>query len=475
MALAALRRIPSFEQVNGLIEEWKGLSQLLLDECEGSIVGGKGNPRNYRRVKEEHWTLERGDDQGALKITSNDDDDNSVNLQQLQQMPTILQQLKLLTTKSLPQITSRIIHATSPILHEISRGYFVPLLTVALACLGRIHTLMLRMGRDLVSVFQETVPLLRELSMKKKRMRDEKGIVDWKMLEDLAMSTFIVEAKNNVKQPCEKSTIAASQEWNDLMKQFVEVSPNELTNQMHEFVKEKRWEGAILRFGLDRSVSSSNASNPLPENQLGGENQGEVHVSEREDLSSNDENEAQPSIIKENDNDAGELVNMHTAYDSTNQDKVPGDALDENMARILHREKAKFHIATQSSESSVSKKKRRKKKRGKKNVADGTNNDNEQRLQNNHTDGAKSVENITGNTKKTLLNSAKPQEVEAPSKKRKEIIATDPSSDSVGTKDYSSESRDVAKQNKSKKKSSKKASKKQKRKSSNVMDAIFDN
>lgn len=50
---------------------------------------------------------------------------------------------------NLPEIKSRIMFAAEALYKELSRGYFAPLCTVCLACISRIRTLIMRLGRDI--------------------------------------------------------------------------------------------------------------------------------------------------------------------------------------------------------------------------------------------------------------------------------------------------------------------------------------
>jgi len=67
-----------------------------------------------------------------------------------------LKHLHAALTMYLPEILSRITFAASSLYTELSRGYFAPLCTVALACISRIRVLILRMGRDVYSILQQT-------------------------------------------------------------------------------------------------------------------------------------------------------------------------------------------------------------------------------------------------------------------------------------------------------------------------------
>ena len=71
-----------------------------------------------------------------------------------------LKHLHAALTLHLPEILSRITFAASSLYTELSRGYFAPLCTVALACISRIRVLILRMGRDIYSILQQTMGML---------------------------------------------------------------------------------------------------------------------------------------------------------------------------------------------------------------------------------------------------------------------------------------------------------------------------
>eukprot|EP00581_Thalassiosira_minuscula_P014131 CAMPEP_0183720876 /NCGR_PEP_ID=MMETSP0737-20130205/13385_1 /TAXON_ID=385413 /ORGANISM="Thalassiosira miniscula, Strain CCMP1093" /LENGTH=492 /DNA_ID=CAMNT_0025950827 /DNA_START=77 /DNA_END=1555 /DNA_ORIENTATION=- len=490
MMFNALRRLPTFEEVNGWMERWKCLSQSkMFDECRRSKGGdfdGQENSRDRRRMKEEQWTLEKADggDSSGFILSHSDDDDRR---QQLEEILDILERLKALVTQSIPQVTSRILHATSPILCELSRGYFVPFLTVALACLGRIHTLLLKMGREVVLALQEMVPRLRELGHKRRNVTWVEN--NWKKLQHLAIPAFVVEVKKDVKQssPLTNNKVSASQEWNDLMTYFLEVSQDDLTKQMNEFVKQKRWKDAMRRFGLGESFSNNSDATKEPSTQVDGD-QGDTHAVEVEGMSSTEKTGAQSFIEHEvettNDdayNDAGELVDdMNPIHNQAkkNGKSFRGDAIDDNMARIIQRKEEQRRAAKPTPESYVSKKRKRKKKRKKQDVADEAEND-EDRERHGDTNLAKTVEDQMNSKSIGVVNPNYDQEEETHSKNRKEgvSVTTDNGEetseavrpDSIDTEEgYSG----VVKRKKSKKKASKK-DKKQKRKSSSVIDDIF--
>ena len=486
MVLSSLRRLlpPStFDDVNDWMGELKRNVRLLLEDGNGM----NAHNNDKRRVKEEEqWTLEKKDDDHTIKIIShyqqkdNDDSVHGINLrkQLLHRISTIVQQLKILATSSIPEIISRITHATSPILHELSRGYFVPFLTIALACLGRIHNLLLIMGREVVSALQETVPQLRELCQQKGALgissSDTNSIVDWKELENIVMPTFVGKRQhnnnnnNNVNTKTDNN--CASQEWNDLMTQFVEVSHEELTKQTNDFIKGKRWNDAMFRLGLRKCHEPGTSS-----------------TAEQIDKQ-NDDEEMHSSSVGVNDTDMGELVNMQSESTTHQMNKVASrnDAVvDDNMARILQKVQSPDTLL-------ASKKKRKKRKRTKRNSSDGFNSDDaldEQQKQQQPQQHVTSSKSIGVRTESTGVKDSSSDvnlhqwNVEDESlEKRKQSEHSDinvGSTDAAqtdfvsGMQDNTKESREIMKEKKSKKKSSKKKAKKEKKKSTSVIDDIF--
>ena len=109
----------------------------ILERCKGLQ---KRRGKNVK-VEEEHWS-----------ITNEDCEDKII--------PALLLDLKSVhkaLTEQLPEILSRINYAASALYTELSRGYFAPLCTVALACISRVRVLILRLGTDGVLQLQRIV------------------------------------------------------------------------------------------------------------------------------------------------------------------------------------------------------------------------------------------------------------------------------------------------------------------------------
>ena len=285
------------------------------------------------------------------------------------------------------------------------------------------------------------------------------------------MPTFVgkrqnINNNNNVNtKTCENS---ASQEWNDLMTQFVEVSHEELTKQTNDFIKGKRWNDALFRLGLRKCHEPGTST-----------------TAEQIDKQ-NDDEEMHSSSVGVNETDMGELVNMQSESTTHQMNKVASrnDAVvDDNMARILQKVQSPDTLL-------ASKKKRKKRKRTKR--SDGFNSDDaldEQQKQQQPQQHVTSSKSIGVRTESTGVKDSSSDvnlhqwNVEDESlEKRKQSAHSDinvGSTDAAqtdfvsGMQDNTKESREITKEKKSKKKSSKKKAKKEKKKSTSVIDDIF--
>eukprot|EP00984_Skeletonema_dohrnii_P016998 scaffold7657_cov115-Skeletonema_dohrnii-CCMP3373.AAC.7 len=327
MVLLALRRA-SLDWL--LIDEFERLSRQVCRQQQADDTESKSSRK--RKLKEEQWTIQRDGEHDTIKIIDGDTNNSSSasddDMHTIQLINT-LQTIRNLTTKSLLELSSRIIHATSPILHELSRGYFVPFLTVALACLGRIHVLVLRLGRELVGTLSQHVPKLRECVDGGTRKKGKGGGLV--QLEETLSTLVSVQTRIEGSEP--------SNEWNDLMKPFTEISHDEFTKKMNNFVRDRRWKDAAAAFGIK--------ADELNEMQILSRQSSDVQGSNGDDGKS----------VNMNIDDMGELVYMqHEHNDEKNTTK--GSGMDDNMARVLDKRRIE-----ETSTSAKKKKRRRKKKK----------------------------------------------------------------------------------------------------------------
>lgn len=352
MALTELRR--NNGSVSYLLDEWRDLVDSFLLDASSLSNNGTGGKRKVKQTQEEdEWTLE--DFATTTDKGKNDDLDNENDNHQLQQLlqrlTNTLQKLRQFVCINLPRIISRIVHATAPILHELSRGYFVPFLTVALGCLGRIHSLLTKIGREVTSILRETVSRLRNFYledgmkvMKTKDIDDMRGSLEWKMLQELVMTSFVVEdIKRNKRQifspqqqPLTSTTsINHENEWNNLMEHYLDVSHDELTKNINDFVKGKRLDDAVVRFGLGANKLSVGIPSKLislqeQTNSNSGSDELVLDAQNRETQFANVGGHLETAV-----HDTGELVNAHHSFDTTKLKSNSTYALDDdNMSRI---------------------------------------------------------------------------------------------------------------------------------------------
>ena len=455
MVLLALKRASSSASLDWvLIEQFDRLSRQLYQQCQQRRNVVDGARKNKRMRKEEQWTIQRDNEHDTIKIinendpqtSSHSDNNNNNNTSTTQQLINIIQTIRTLTTKTLPEISSRIIHATSPLLHEISRGFFVPFCTVAVSCLGRIHVLVMKFGRELVGILSEHVPKLRECvgtAAGGGNNAAARGDADLIALADTITPVFSVVQQTNKKEDSNNNNNDSRycDEWNALMKHFLEVNHDDLTKSINNFVKERRWKDAMLAFGIkDFGVTNDNSD-----------------VSQDIEKATND-----VDIINESD-DMGELV--YNTQPSGHDEKVSKGSsvdVDDNLARVLQNKKRRNDDVNEA--VSASAKKRRKRKRKKKSAPND--------------DDIETTSHNNDDLKKEIVNTEREEEIDDENTlKSVEETSQNPTpskteagsdSDEIGLDTKESEAK---KQKKDKKK--KKKSKKTKKRSSNVIDDIF--
>ena len=275
---------------------------------------------------------------------------------------------------------------------------------MALACLGRIHTCVLRMGREVVGVLREVVPQLRGVvGMVVARIEKGgggmvmgRGMEYWNELKNavrpllveklkvmpLTVTTATAKATATATTTTKTATATtmAQDEWNELMAQFLEVSHDDLNKQMYGFVREKRWEDMICSFGLGKERRDKDGGNDgnertnnlnfLNTHALQNDGDDEVDHEASDDFVSmnlnsdcddnNDENGASISNVDGSDmdfemerkDDMGELIddvdpNLEEGGLHDNSGKV-----DDNMARIMKIQKDRRLASSQGSNKS---------------------------------------------------------------------------------------------------------------------------
>ena len=209
----------------------------------------------------------------------------------------------------------------------------------------------------------------------------------------------------------------SNNEWNDLMEHFVDVSQDELTKNMNDYVKSKRWCNAVSRFGLHKLVVGSNASTA----ELTAESHHDEITVERTDSAFEEDTGDQFPARDATSGDLGELVESHQSYVPTERVNDVAGAMDDNLARIM-KGRMKRHVEPSSWTPASKKKSRRKKQMGiSSNIDELMCNEDGKRLRCNSVDGARSAQDIVVGAGSSLLDEVEPND--AHSARRRNLIA----------------------------------------------------
>ena len=317
MVLSALRKLPSAGDISDWTARHGRLVRLLADE------GGQ------ERTKEDRWTLDRDGD-GPPAVVSAADDELS---RRVRELVAVRARLSTLVCESLPRVLSRILHAAPAVLHEISRGYFLPFMTVALACAARVRTMLMRLGRDAVAALGESAPTLLGLAGRGGAYGELAG----------AVGPGDVPGGDGSRPPGG---------WDGLAAAYAEVTDGGLTRRLHEFTRRRRREHAAARLG---------GAIPSEDRTDGGDSERQPDELPVESLGSPGGNGREPY-------DAGEVVDVGSrpadpSRGAVVQREVRRSAdVDDNMARVLQgrRGKEKTKEAGRTNAKPTSKKKRAK-------------------------------------------------------------------------------------------------------------------
>ncbi len=374
---------------------------MIIEECDGDDSTSPAMKRKRQRRHQDQWTLHRDTESGDVAVV---EENTSEIDQDCAKLPVIIKHLRDFTSRTLPQIQSRILHAASPILHELSRQYFLPFLTVALACLGRIHSCILKLGRDIVAALTEFIPRLRILSSSARNNSGAAGKIAnifcgrevCKELECSVRPIFtVLEPKSRLRHldvKKDEQQIKAEGEWNALMSHFLELSHHDLTNRTNQFVKERRWKDMLSSCGLkDADNKSGSVEEQVDEKEAN--DSGFVGYSSANE-SPTDDSVQLHNIVKSTggndeecdhiDNDTGEAIDEKIITNAISSNSDPSETVDDNMARILKLQKerkralsqkisestlegnSEFPIEEPSNVVSSSRKKKKRKKKNKK-------------------------------------------------------------------------------------------------------------
>ena len=259
--------------------------------------------RKRARGVEDKWTTtasstrrressQRDDDGVAYRNTDNDDETSLLVSQ------TIGLSRKL--THHLPEVLSRILYAAEGLYTELSRGYFVPFCTVALAAISRIRALLMRMGRE------GCVDLGRILTAIDSVLEaDGTNAIEGDLWHD---KFDLLRLKRLLKKIRQNNELGKDTDWGDwtskLMDTFVEIDPQE-----HEKEQQERRRQGALRRGIS-DMSTSSASKMLDKNTISAKT--DDFDDDNDDNENNEESviSAPKEAPGEGANDLGESVDI---------------------------------------------------------------------------------------------------------------------------------------------------------------------
>ena len=159
------RRAKYFHRLTMTVKALKRCKILELDQRLESFrqqVNGMAQQRKRKRQKQQE------EEQWELSNLSHQNNKIAENRHPLEAPYTSMQQM---IEEDIPQALSRIQHAADPILTEISRGFFLPFMTVALAALARIRLLIRKFAKLVVLEMLECHSDLQKLVANSKDMR----------------------------------------------------------------------------------------------------------------------------------------------------------------------------------------------------------------------------------------------------------------------------------------------------------------
>jgi len=283
---------------------YEGLLSPVRTEVEWIQSMADRDRRKRARGVEDKWTTtaastkkrkssQRGD--GGV-ARSNDNDETSLLVSQTISLSQNL-------AHHLPEVLSRILYAAEGLYTELSRGYFVPFCTVALAAISRIRALLMRMGRE------GCVDLGRILTAIDNVLEvDGANAIDGELWHD---KLDLIRFKRLLKKIRQDNGLSKDTGWGDwtskLMDTFVEIDPQEHEKQQQE----RRRQGALRRGISDMSASS--ASKMLDKNtsaETDGFDEDDDNDDDNGSEDGGDSDLNKPKEPGEGDNDLGEDVDI---------------------------------------------------------------------------------------------------------------------------------------------------------------------
>lgn len=228
-------------------------------------------------------------------------------------------------THHVPEVLSRILYSAEGLYTELSRGYFVPFCTAALAAISRIRALLMRMGRE------GCIDLGRCLTAIDNVLEVDGGkAIDGELWHDKLDLLRLKRLLKEIRHDNELGKDVGWGDWtNQLMDSFVEIDP-----QQHEKEQQERRRQGAIRRGIS-DISASSASKMSQKN--GDANLEDIDEASDGDRDSNDNIQKQSSGGG-GDNDLGESVDI-----GQNDDDLVSARSDISTKKDKKRKAASFY------------------------------------------------------------------------------------------------------------------------------------
>ena len=281
------------------------------------------------RGVEDRWTIEAAADANKRKSSQGDGDEVMESNETNRETSLLASRVMYLTQKMthhVPEVLSRILYAAEGLYTELSRGYFVPFCTAALAAISRIRALLMRMGRE------GCIDLGRCLTAIDNVLEVDGGkAIDGELWHD---KLDLLRLKRLLKKIRRDNNLGKDIGWGDwtnqLMDSFVEIDP-----QQHEKEQQERRRQGAIRRGIS-DISASSAS------KISQKKNGDANL-EHIDEASDDDRDSCDNIQKQSsggggDNDLGESVDI-----GQNDDDLVSARSDISTKKDKKRKAASFY------------------------------------------------------------------------------------------------------------------------------------
>eukprot|EP00537_Pseudo-nitzschia_pungens_P001960 CAMPEP_0172379350 /NCGR_PEP_ID=MMETSP1060-20121228/69889_1 /TAXON_ID=37318 /ORGANISM="Pseudo-nitzschia pungens, Strain cf. cingulata" /LENGTH=495 /DNA_ID=CAMNT_0013107091 /DNA_START=27 /DNA_END=1515 /DNA_ORIENTATION=+ len=295
-----------------------------------------------------------------------------------------LKELVRIWTSTIPELLSKIQHASKALFKEVSRGFFLPFCTVALSAMARIRCFLMEIGakglvklKELEFVLSDSTKYHHQQQQQQQQQQDERKLL---LTDDVYKHCRQQQQQQQQQQQDERKLLLTDDVYKHCMNLFVE---NQNDNERHKrSMLQSASDGstnqhmivdrsAILRsLGLTESASTSTASSKVAPPITADREEMDADDVDSVTMDKVDSTEKKPDELQHGDyytlatselEEESELVDEGIET-SSGLDPSHQDSLDSNMALVDQFRKRKNKNDIQSPSNDQDKKSRKKKK-----------------------------------------------------------------------------------------------------------------